>query len=134
MNAKEIVLGELKALGKQDVDGVCQAFAADCYLLDVGLGSSVRGRDELRASLEDLYSAIPDLASKAHRIIAEGKHVAMEYELWGHHKGEMFGVAATDKIVTWRGFAMFEVDVESGVIDSEHYYYDSAAIRSQMSS
>ena len=82
------------------------------HLLDVGLQASVNGQEELRASLEALLRVDP--GSEHHsrvRIIGEGNLVAMEYELTGHHRGEMFGVEPTGKRISWSGFAMFEVDV-----------------------
>ena len=132
MDAKELVLKELRVLGEQDVDATANTFADDVHLLDVGLQASVNGQEELRASLEALYESIPDLSTTPGRIIGEGNLVAMEYEMTGHHRGEMFGVEPTGKRISWSGFAMFEVDVDAQKIQSETYYYDVESLRAQL--
>src|SRR5688500_9452013 len=85
-----------------------------------GQGSVRRGRDLVgafyaadaagwKAMPPQLNAAIPDNRTEIDDIIGDGTTVAVRYTCRGTHKGELFGVAATNRTVTTSGIEMYRL-------------------------
>ncbi len=59
-------------------------------------------RDGLKAILQVMRSAFPDLRMTIEDMVAEGDRVVQRRRFEGTHKGEFFGIPATGKSVTVR--------------------------------
>jgi|SRR5579859_4167811 len=57
-------------------------------------------RDGLKAILQSMHSAFPDLKMTVEDVIAEGDKVVQRRVYQGTHKGELFGIPATGKSVS----------------------------------
>jgi hypothetical protein len=77
---------------------------------------SFRGRDQMRANWAQIFTAVPDIAATAVRVVAEGPTSAAEWE-WAGHRAD--GTALVLRGVTlqegfdraaWVRFYMEEVD------------------------
>jgi len=62
-----------------------------------------------KAMAHQLNAAIPDNRTEINDIIGDGTTVAVRYTCRGTHKGELFGVAATNRTVTTSGIEMYRL-------------------------
>ena len=53
--------------------------------------------------------AFPDYQTTILDLVSEGDKVAARYQLEATHKGEFMGVKATNKKVSWLGFAIYRI-------------------------
>jgi steroid delta-isomerase-like uncharacterized protein len=72
------------------------------------------GRAGAKQFASDIAEAFPDLSFVHHDVIAEGDKVVIRWALTGTHAGELLGVPATGKRVSFDGFDLFQI--ESGKI------------------
>lgn len=82
------------------LDEVDEVYAADA--VEHTPTGDQRGRDEIRADLERVLSAFPDMTATVEDVVAEGDTVAMRVTLRGTHDGPFVGIEATGR--------QFEVD------------------------
>jgi steroid delta-isomerase-like uncharacterized protein len=73
------------------------------------LGVSVSGRAEFSRYLATVRTAFPDFHNTVEELIAEGDRIAARVTYRGTHAGELFGIAATGRRVTYAGSALFRV-------------------------
>jgi steroid delta-isomerase-like uncharacterized protein len=57
-------------------------------------------REGLKAILQAMHNAFPDLHMTVEDVIAEGEKVVQRRSYQGTHKGELFGIPATGKTIT----------------------------------
>jgi steroid delta-isomerase-like uncharacterized protein len=62
-----------------------------------------------KAMAHQLNDAIPDNRTEIDDIIADGTTVAVRYTCRGTHKGELFGVAPTNRTLTTSGIEMYRL-------------------------
>src|SRR5262249_39446424 len=72
-------------------------------------GVSVQGRDGFRDYMRTVRRAFPDFHNQVEEIIAEGDRVVARLTYTGTHQGELFGVAATGRKVSYAGVAIFRI-------------------------
>ena len=75
------------------------------------------------AALGNLHLTILDL-------LAEGDQVAIHWRIDGTHKGDLLGVAATGKPVTFQGIAL--LCIAGGKITDDIAYWDNQSILEQL--
>jgi steroid delta-isomerase-like uncharacterized protein len=73
-------------------------------------------RDGLKAILQVMRSAFPDLRMTIEDMVAEGDRVVQRRRFEGTHKGEFFGIPATGKSVTVRQIIISRV-ADSKVVE-----------------
>ena len=83
-----------------NLDLVDEVFAADC--VSHGTGKDWRGRKVIKEGLAELRTAFPDLQVTIDEMVAEGDKVAWHRTHRGTHQGEIMGIPATGKNMTWR--------------------------------
>lgn len=73
------------------------------------LGTTLVGVDALKRYVEHVRSAFPDWENRVDDLIAEGDKVVTRMTWTGTHSGELFGVAATGRRVTYVGAGIFHL-------------------------
>ncbi len=93
-----------KAIAQKVFDGLNQRdlsyaelYSPDCkYYLPSSSPNATTREDDIQASLAN-WQAFPDMLFRVEEMIAEGDMVAARFTITGTHKGEWFGVPASDK-------------------------------------
>jgi steroid delta-isomerase-like uncharacterized protein len=88
------------------------------------LGVSVQAREGFKEYMQTVRRAFPDFHNRIEELIAEDDKVMARLTYTGTHSGELFGVAATGRRVTYSGAAIFQVAdgrvVEGWVLGDVH--------------
>jgi steroid delta-isomerase-like uncharacterized protein len=82
---------------------VVDEIMANDYVYHMGQGMEVKGPDGFKQFATMFRNAFPDLHITVEDMIAEGDKVATRETLRGTHKGDLMGIAATGKKVTFSG-------------------------------
>jgi steroid delta-isomerase-like uncharacterized protein len=73
------------------------------------LGVATKGRAAFCDYMRMVRAAFPDFHNKIEDLIAEGDQVVARLTYRGTHRGEVFGIAATGKQITYAGTAIFKI-------------------------
>lgn len=130
---RELVRGELAALGRHDAAGLVSHFAPDCELVDLGDGGIVRGREALLVEVEDQLAHVPDLRVAATRVVGEGDVVAAEILLAGTHSVDWRGHPASGREFSWPTCSFYDLSADGEHIARERMYFDAAQLDRQLS-
>ena len=115
-----------------DVEAILATYTDDVVFEEVPFNLVVRGQDELRAHLENLYAAFPDIrfAATGATFVA-GDQAAVEWTATGTYTGQIAGMPPGDgQTVTFRGASILEV--AGSQIRVEREYYDAASLLAQL--
>ena len=94
------------------------------------LGVTVRGIDGFQQYVRMVRIAFPNFHNAVEDLIAEGDKVGARLTYRGTHQGELFGIAATGKQVTYSGMAIFRI--EAGKIAEGWVIGDTLALSQQL--
>ena len=78
----------------------------------------IQGSRAFRHVLAGFRSAFPDSALRVEEEIAEGEKVVIRWSFSGTHKGNLLGVPATGKKVTWTGVTIYRI-VDGKVVEEQ---------------
>lgn len=113
-----------------DIDRVGE-FYADDYTADYPIvdawGTGVEG---VKAYATLMRSAFPDYTEEVEDLIAQGNKVVVRLRVRGTHRGELFGIPATNKSVDARDITICEV--RDGKIISQTGLSDTFTMYSQL--
>ena len=135
MSAKEI-----KALMRRWFDecnkgeaafmGVFDELHADDIVIHGGTGEEIRGLKDFKQYCKEWLSAFPDLHFTVNDMVVEGDRAAIRSTWTGTHKGELAGIAPTNKKVTsWE----IEIDrIAGGKIAEVWTRYDTLSVMQQI--
>ena len=73
------------------------------------LGSTLVGVDAFKGYVEGVRAAFPDFQNQVDDLIAAGDRVVTRMTWSGTHSGELFGIAATGRRVTYVGAGIFQL-------------------------
>jgi steroid delta-isomerase-like uncharacterized protein len=73
------------------------------------LGVSVKGRAEFKDYMRTVRRAFPDFHNRVEELIAEGDRVVARLTYTGTHQGELLGIGATGRRVSYAGVAIFRI-------------------------
>ena len=73
------------------------------------LGVSVKGRAAFKDYMRTVRRAFPDFHNRAEELIAQGDRVVATLTYTGTHQGELFGIGATGRRVSYAGVAIFRI-------------------------
>lgn len=82
---------------------------SDDVTFEGSLGVSVSGREGFLDYVRLVRAAFPDFHNKIEEMIGEGERVVARLTYSGTHEGDLLGIAATGKRVTYSGAAFFRV-------------------------
>jgi steroid delta-isomerase-like uncharacterized protein len=107
---------------RDDPNAIERYFAEDYVRHSFGADYT---RDELRAILESLGEAFPDLETVNVDVVAEGDRVAYRWEATGTQTGSYMGAPATHKRITAGGINIARI--ENGRIAEEWSSWDKVS-------
>jgi steroid delta-isomerase-like uncharacterized protein len=98
------------AWNSQDVEKILSFYTDDCLYEDVALKRIVRGKAELRALLESVFTDIAGLKMDIKSVFSSGNWVASEWTMSGRFIHSSFPLLiATGKSFRVRGATIFEL-------------------------
>lgn len=130
-NKRLLVLAHEK-FAEADLDGLLELYSPAVTFLDTNdRDNPYKGHDAVRAyAQENFYDGLSDLESHVNLEVADENTVIHEGVLHATHSGELYGIAATGRRITWHFLAIYMV--QDGSIYEEHLYCDPREIRSQI--
>lgn len=72
------------------------------------IGTTVKGTEEFKQYVNRIRAAFPDFHNHIDELISEGDKVVARLTYTGTHRGELFGVPATGRKLTYQGIAIFQ--------------------------
>ena len=127
---EEKVRAYYEAMNDRDV-GAMLAHWGDDGIEDVVPIGVIRGREELRGFLSELFAAMPDASTTITRLIAGEQDCAVEWRLEGTFNGAPFmGIEPTGSRVELREVSVIEV--KDGEIVGITAYFDGASFARQI--
>lgn len=95
---------------KHNIDAADDLMAVDYVHHDPALPAEMQhSRDGFKQLIGMLLSAVPDLHTTVHQLIAEGDIVAARLSHAGTHQGELMGLAATGRHVELAGMSIHRI-------------------------
>jgi steroid delta-isomerase-like uncharacterized protein len=73
------------------------------------LGAEANGIGEFCAYARSVWLAFPDFHNEIEDMVAEGERVAARLTYTGTHRGEVLGIGATGRSVSYEGVATFRI-------------------------
>lgn len=127
---EEKVRAYYEAMNDRDVDAMVAHWAEDGVEDVVPIGV-IRGREELRGFLSELFAAMPDASTTITRLIAGEQDCAVEWRLEGTFNGAPFlGIEPTGSRVELREVSV--VELKDGEIVGITAYFDGASYARQI--
>ncbi|HXH23178.1 MAG TPA: ester cyclase [Dehalococcoidia bacterium] len=137
MTVEDAVHKGLEALNRHDAAGYAATYAAGAVVHDPQYGEPLKGRDKVRADIQDFFRAFPDLKGSLRSLLVNEDTYAAEFEMTGTHLGPIptpdgVEIPASNKPVRFGGVSIGRVD-RNGEIAEERRYYDLASLLAQVS-
>jgi len=110
--------------------GLAEEFVAPGIRFRGSLGVEVEGREAFLGYVGMVRGAFPDFHNTVEELVAEGDGVAVRLTYRGTHLGELFGIPATGRKVTYTGAAFFRID--AGRIIEGWVLGDTEGLRRQL--
>ncbi len=121
----------LAAFNAGDTDRLLALHADDALWEEVAIGLSARGPDQIRAHLEALFAAVPDIAYEATNVVAADNQAVVEWVVIGSYTADFPGLPpAAGQPFSFRGASVFEL--EDGKIRRYTEYWDAYAFLVQL--
>ncbi len=132
-DADKIRLIEAEAAGwSRNMDQLLSVFTDDVTYEDTPLGSTFRGKGELRTFAQGFFNAFPgDLKAVITSTVISGNRAASEWRFTGTQVGDLAGIPASNKQMDLRGVSIYEF--EGGKIKRKIDYWDMATLVKQLS-
>lgn len=73
-----------------------------------GSVGTVQSRDTYQAVMRQFWSGLPDAEATEQEIIDAGDTVVARFTVTGSHKGDLWGIPATGKRVTWQAVMIYK--------------------------
>jgi steroid delta-isomerase-like uncharacterized protein len=102
--AKVRLVIQLEDQGK--MEDVGRFFSDDTIFHEPG-GVILRGRDELKAEIDRIHSAFPDIGHTIEDLIAADDKVVARFSITGTHEGEFVGVLPTGRRVKFTATVIY---------------------------
>jgi steroid delta-isomerase-like uncharacterized protein len=97
---KAVVRRLFEEYNKHNLDGVEELVAPD-YVWHGPAGFGDMDLAAMKQAMPAFFTAFPDLHWTVEDLIAEGDKVVSRYTCRATHQGELMGIPATGKVVTW---------------------------------
>jgi predicted ester cyclase len=105
----------LDGFNHRDEAAVREAIAED-YVNEAALPGTPNGPEGQVAVLRRIWAAFPDARFAIEHLARDGDHVICIGTISGTHRGEFFGVAASDRRIGWRQCHIVAVDSDGRAI------------------
>jgi steroid delta-isomerase-like uncharacterized protein len=130
--AGKIVNSVFERLQRGDLDALLALYTPACTFVDMASGETSSGTDALRLLLVDYWTGLPDFRVAEAQFIEADPLVVVELVLQGTHRGTFLGYPATGRQIRWRACAVYSIDPDRNLVNTEAYYYDSQTLRDQL--
>lgn len=133
MFIEELVVNEIEALNKGDVEAVCSYYTDDCIFIDISnAGEPAIGKAAFEQAMKGYYESFPDLHVDIQRVFSnhEGNAAVAQYTLSGTHKGKMGDTDPTNKEFEVLAISVYELRGDK--FSKEIFYWDSASMLKQL--
>lgn len=94
------------------------------------LPATMSGRDAARQFMHTYVSAFPDLHFELTQTLSEGEYVVTRWTVTGTHRGELMGMAPTQKRTVTRGCTV--AHVKNGKVAHDWVYWDTGHLLRQL--
>lgn len=130
---KDIVEKLYDLVWSQNRIDLIETLVAPSYTIHSDPGDAWEGktltREEYAKRMSYSRVAFPDLKFTLHKIISENNLVAVIWSAQGHHNGDLAGLPATGKLVSFQGQTMYEL--ENGLVRGHWQTIDRLGFISQ---
>jgi len=110
-----------------DVEAILAAYTADAVFEEVPLNIVAHGQDELRAYLEAVKAAFPDVSLVVSSGFVAGDRAAAEFTVTGTYRGQFPGFPpGAGQPIAIRGASVLEL--EGDKIRADREYWDASAL------
>ena len=121
----------LAAFNAGDPDQLLALVADDGLWEEPAIGLAARGPDAIRAHLERLFTAAPDIRYEVTSSIVSGDRAVVEWIVTGTYRADFPGLPpAADQPFSFRGASVFEL--EDGKVQRYTEYWDAYAFLVQL--
>jgi steroid delta-isomerase-like uncharacterized protein len=110
------------AYNRHDAAALAAAYAEDGELTDHALGQTFRGRDQIRAYVQQQFDGFPDDRSEVVDVISAGDWTVGRFVTVGTHTGNWAGIEPTHRQA--RTSVCSVVRWQDGQAVEDHIYYD----------
>ena len=127
----ETIRRHFEAENRHDAAGIAETYVDDVLWDDVTRASGpIRGKENVVAVYDDVFSAIPDINFESIRRWADAKHVVDESIVTGHVEGVFAGQEGRGRSVRFRLLHVFEM--RDGLITYENAWFDTGTLARQL--
>lgn len=129
-NPEQMLKDFAAAWSQHDVDRILSFYTDDCVYEDVALGRKMRGREEIRRFVEELFRGVRDFRIEHRAALVSDRGGAAEWVMSGTHSDDLPGLPATGRRFSVRGASVLEL--ERGKIRRISDYWDMAGFLRQL--
>jgi steroid delta-isomerase-like uncharacterized protein len=119
-----------QAWNSHDIEKVLGFYSSHYIGEDVGQAFLLRGREGIRAMLENYWQAFPDLEFTMTDAVVQDSRVAIVWMAEGTHQGTIMNIPPTGRKVAVRGVSV--IDVQDGLVVRGQYVWDLAGMLRHM--
>lgn len=120
----------IAALNARDLDRYITLLDESFVMEGEMLPGPVRGRAAVRQAIEMRLAAFPDMRVEIEQILTSGDYVILRSRMTGTHKGNLAGIAATNKSINVQSCNI--VEIRNGKAIRGRLYADNASMLQQM--
>ena len=118
------------AWASQDVEKIASFFTNDCIYEDVASGIVSNGKEELKAFLQNILTAFPDLKVEIKSLFVAGDRVGSEWVMTGTRSGPSPYLPGAKKKFSIRGASITEL--QNGKIKRNSDYWNMTSYLRQV--
>jgi len=129
-DSMDIAREVIKAWNAHDPDGVARLVSNDYVSESDTLPAPLRGPEAVRQVVQMYLHAFPDLHFEIEQVFSSGNYVTLRWRATGTHRGELMGIAPTNRPAETHGCTVEEV--RDGKIVREWAYWDTGSLLRQL--
>jgi steroid delta-isomerase-like uncharacterized protein len=118
------------AWNAHDIDGVLKNLDEKHVWETDTLPAPVVGRDGYRQAMQMYFTAFPDLHFAVEQLLPSGDYVVSRYTATGTHRGDLMGIAPTNRRAETHGCTIAEI--KNGKIVRGWVYWDTGHLLRQL--
>ncbi|MGD2122686.1 MAG: ester cyclase [Gemmatimonadota bacterium] len=119
-----------EARNTPDLDLLDRIYSADALIHDCSLPEDIVGLDALKAYYQGNHDGFPDLSMQVHDMFLAQEKIAFLWTFSGTHTGDMRGMPATGRSVSFSGVAIDRI--VDGQIVEEWVYFNVLDLMQQL--
>jgi steroid delta-isomerase-like uncharacterized protein len=127
---KAIVRRWIEAIDRHDLDGVGDAVAEDAVWRVPIVPEPIVGRAAVQQLVSGFFTAFSDFRAEVIEQIAEGDRVVTHVTASGTNDGEILGMPATGKHVSWS--VVHTHTIRDGELKDDYVVFDRLALMEQL--